>query len=522
MKKILNSFIFVIFAALAFNACSDVPAPYDIPGMDDGETEEGVYIDETFSTSLGSFTSISAQGNLSWTIDYKSACITGFQDYDGDGQKENQAGITYLVSPTIDLSASTGAYITFDHALEYERGSISDNNQLVISKDYAGDVNTANWEVLSISYDGVNNGAGSGSDGFNFESAGNISIPAAYIGEGNTAITVALRHTCTDSQSSTWEVQNFKVLEGTGEDIENPDDSGNEPSGEGNGDGTEANPYNVAAAMSNQSSQTAWVTGYIVGGVKNDKTISAIDGADDVLFGEGGTSVRNTMVLIADDPAVTDYTQCLAVNLPNGNVRSQINIQDNPGNIGKQLTIQGTLRTYFGIPGLRDIDPNGSFTLDGEGGGSTPEPGPTTNFTKVTTMSDGVYIIAAEVDGVYKVAENVTSDYGYLYVTDATANGNTIAIAADGMTFTFTSTTDGYTITDNSGRYYTMTGDFNSCNLTDAPTEGQYWDVTPNADGTFRITNKAVNKWMQYSADYTSYGVYPDERGVMPCLFKQE
>ena len=31
MKKILNSFIFVIFAALAFNACSDVPAPYDTP-----------------------------------------------------------------------------------------------------------------------------------------------------------------------------------------------------------------------------------------------------------------------------------------------------------------------------------------------------------------------------------------------------------------------------------------------------------------------------------------------------------
>lgn len=244
MKKILNSFIFVIFAALAFNACSDVPAPYDIPGMDDGETEEGVYIDETFSTSLGSFTSISAQGNLSWTIDYKSACITGFQDYDGDGQKENQAGITYLVSPTIDLSASTGAYITFDHALEYERGSISDNNQLVISKDYAGDVNTANWEVLSISYDGVNNGAGSGSDGFNFESAGNISIPAAYIGEGNTAITVALRHTCDDSFSSTWEVQNFKMAEGTGEDTDNPDNPDN-PEG-----GTAENPYTVAEAQS--------------------------------------------------------------------------------------------------------------------------------------------------------------------------------------------------------------------------------------------------------------------------------
>lgn len=520
MKKILYSFIAAI-ATLAFNACSDVPAPYDIPGTGgNGETEEGVYIDESFSTSLGDFTSISAQGSLSWTIDYSSACISGYQDFNGDDQKENQAGITYLVSPAIDLSASTGAYVTFEHALEYERGSISDNNQLVISKDYAGDVNTATWEVLTISYEGVNNGTAS--DSFNFESAGNVNIPAAYIGEGNTSITLALRHTCTDSFSSTWEVRNFKVLEGTGEDIENPDDGGNEPSGEGNGDGTETNPYNVAAAMANQSSQTAWVTGYIVGGVKNDNSISSIASNEDVVFGEGGTAVRNTMVLIADDPATTDYAQCLAVNLPNGNVRSGINIQDNPGNIGRKLTIEGTLRTYFGIPGLRDINSNASFTLDGEGGGGTPEPGPTTNFTKVTTMSDGVYIIAAEADGAYKVAQNVSGDYGYLYVTDATAEGNTIAIAAEGHTFTFTSTAEGYTITDASGRYYIMSGDYTSCNLDANPTEGQYWDVAPNADGTFTITNTATSKWMQYSAEHTSYGVYPDERGVLPCLFKQE
>ena len=501
MKKILNSFIFVIFAALAFNACSDVPAPYDIPGTGgDSETEEGVYIDETFRTSLGSFTSISAQGNLSWKIDFQSACITGFQDYDGDGQKENQAGITYLVSPTIDLSASTGAYITFDHALEYERGSISDNNQLVISKDYAGDVNTANWEVLPISYDGVNNGAGSGSDGFNFESAGNIDIPAAYIGEGNTAITVALRHTCDDSFSSTWEVQNFKMAEGTGEDTDNPDNpdnpeggtaedpytvaeaqsiiangsytndkvyvkgiisqidevapdfgnatyhisddgstngqlevyrgyylggekftsadqikvgdevivygaltlyvnqygetpeistgsqiyslngttsevGGGEQGGSGTdsetgdfpetGPGSQDEPYDVATAMANQNSEWAYVTGYIVGSVKSDDSISKIESNDDVVFGEGGTAVRATMVLIADDPAVTDYTQCLAVNLPSGgSVRSGINLQDNPGNLGKKLTIGGKLRTYFNIPGLRDMNKDASFTLE--------------------------------------------------------------------------------------------------------------------------------------------------------------
>ena len=514
MKKILNSFIFVIFAALAFNACSDVPAPYDIPGMDNGETEEGVYIDETFSTSLGSFTSISAQGNLSWTIAYKSACITGFQDYDGDGQKENQAGITYLVSPTIDLSASTGAYITFDHALEYERGSISDNNQLVISKDYAGDVNTANWEVLPISYDGVNNGAGNGSDGFNFESAGNISIPAAYIGEGNTAITVALRHTCDDSFSSTWEVQNFKVLEGTGEDIENPDDGGNEPSGEGSGDGTQANPYNVAAAIANYDANTPQadisVKGYIVGYVSG----KAIDTG--ATFGNSGSDVSNTNIMIADDANETDYTKCLAIQLPAGDVRSALNLKDNPDNLGKSVTLLGSLEKYFGTYGLKSV---AEYTIEGE----TPEqPGEGTTFTRVTNVTDGTYIFAAYVDGTYKVAENVAADspFGYLYVEDATATGNTITLEPAGMTFTITSTADGYTIQDESGRYMYQEGSFNNFNVSESPSGAQYWDITRNANGSFEITNKETGKWMQYDSEYTSFGAYGDERGTMPYLFK--
>ena len=169
MKKLIQSLCLATMAAFIFNACSDVPAPYDIPGS--GTQNNGVYISESFSNTLGEFKSISAEGNLSWTIDYSSACITGYNSAD----KTNTAGITYLVSPTIDLSQSAGAYISFSHAINYERGDLAANNQLVISKDFTGDVTKANWQALTFNTTGTN------SD-FTFVSSGKVSIPAEYIG----------------------------------------------------------------------------------------------------------------------------------------------------------------------------------------------------------------------------------------------------------------------------------------------------------------------------------------------------
>lgn len=462
MKKILNSFIFVIFAALAFNACSDVPAPYDTPTVGDGTEQGGGSTAEPAGTGT--------------------------------------AADPYNVARAQELIA-TGTY-TSDKV--YVKGIISKVDEVATdfgnATYYISDDGSSAGELL------IYRGYYLGGDKF---------TSADQIKEGDEVIVYGELVMFMGNTPEMTQYNQIYSLNG-----ETAGGGGGEPSGEGSGDGTQANPYNVAAAIANYDANTPQadisVKGYIVGFVTGQVISSgAVFGAE----APAGTDKYDTNILIADNASETNYTNCLVIQLPNGNVRTTLNLQSNPGNLGKMVTLTGSLEKYFGTYGLKSVT---SFTLDGEGGGSTPEPGPTTNFTKVTTMSEGVYLIAAEVDGAYKVAQNVSGNYGYLYVTDATADGNVISIAADGMTFTFTSTADGYTITDNSGKYYTMTGDFNSCNLTDAPTEGQYWDVTPNADGTFRITNKAVNKWMQYSADYTSYGVYPDERGVMPCLFKQE
>lgn len=205
MKKILYSVIALTMAAFTFTSCEDVPAPYDDPNNNGGgqELPEGVLLDQNFTSSLGDFKSVAASGDLNWYNDFSSAMVTGYQDFNGDGQKENKPGVTFLVGPEIDFTDVTEAHITINHALNYERGDINANNSIVISKDYAGDVTTATWQVLNYNTDGLGNS-------FTFVE-NNVNIPAEYIG-GKAVI--ALRHTCSETQSSTWEVKSLKVQEG--------------------------------------------------------------------------------------------------------------------------------------------------------------------------------------------------------------------------------------------------------------------------------------------------------------------
>lgn len=212
-------------AAFTFTSCEDVPMPYDDPNNNGGGNEkpelpEGMYLDQSFATSLGDFTSVSASGTLSWVNDFSSAMITGYKDFDGDGKKENQAGVTYLVGPEVDLTTATKAYITIEHAINYERGDINDNNSVLISKDYNGDVNTATWEILKYDTEGMGNN-------FTFVTK-SVNIPAAYIG---SKVVIALRHTCNESFSSTWEVKSLSIQEGEVEESGNPGGDSELPEG---------------------------------------------------------------------------------------------------------------------------------------------------------------------------------------------------------------------------------------------------------------------------------------------------
>lgn len=125
------------------------------------------------------------------------------------------------------------------------------------------------------------------------------------------------------------------------------------------GDGTKESPYNATQVLGGSATGTAWVTGYIVGTV-TDKSIQT-----DAEFGTANAS--NTNLLIALTPEVTDYTQCVPLQLPTGAIRTALSLQQNPGNLGKVVSVYGSIEKYFGVMGVKTIT---EYTI--EGGGDTP------------------------------------------------------------------------------------------------------------------------------------------------------
>ena len=307
-----------------------------VEGTESDDTEntekpEGTYIYETFSASLGDFATQQTVGNYPWINDYSTAKATS---YDG---ADNEA-TSWLISPAVDFTEETEAYAAFEYIIRYsESGKVAENHQLLISADYKDDVATATWTDLP--YNAVE-----GKDWSTFYKA-NINIPAEFLGKAN--ITFAFRYTAT-TKAGTWEVRNFVVAHGKAEITETPD-TPETPS--------EASEYTVTEALAAfvaGETKPAIVKGYIVG------TIDGMSVAEGALF--SGTATTATNLLLADNTNETDYTKCLPIQLPTGDVRTALNLVDNPGNYKKYVVLTGSLEKYFGVAGLKSVS---AYTIDG-------------------------------------------------------------------------------------------------------------------------------------------------------------
>ena len=114
---------------------------------------------------------------------------------------------------------------------------------------------------------------------------------------------------------------------------------------------TETQEYTVAEALAayvDGQQIPAIVTGYIVGAVNNAPETGS-------QFGTNDTIKIATNILISDNPDTNDYTECLIVQLPSGDIRSALNLVDNPGNYKKQVKITGSVEKYFRVAGLKSV-----------------------------------------------------------------------------------------------------------------------------------------------------------------------
>ena len=340
-----------------------VTPPTPQPG---GELQSIPYT-QSFASEFGTYAVFDSKGSQSWEIDYSTAKMTG---YVGGSYYANE---DWLISSPVDLSGVSEAKMTMVYIGRYFN-NINEEVTVWASTDYAwskvNDPESANWVQVPATL----------TEGSNWNDFLTTEITLAdATGQPLTGqtVTFAVKYTSTDTKAGTMEIKSITIEEGSGVTPTPPPTPG-----QGEGSGTADDPYNVAAGIEQQSNEPiAWVHGYIVGAVKQGT--SSVSSNDDVIWNAPFDSQTN--VVIADDPDCKEIDLCIIVNLPAGKpLRSQVNLQDNPDNLYKDLAVYGKLRKYFGKAGLRDSNgTENDFVLEG----STPPPPPTNQYLNETLLT---------------------------------------------------------------------------------------------------------------------------------------
>ncbi len=365
MKKIFYSMMVLAVSAISFTSCEDVPMPYSIGGDETGQTETKTGLPYA-NANLKDWTVKTVKG-IDWSLGATYAKASG---YANSTYTETES---WLVSPVIETTTSTGAVVTFDHVIRYVKNNEElGNHELYISTDYTDDVTKATWTKLAYKP------AASETNSWDFYAANKIQIPAEYL---NKKVNFAFKFVCSSSNSTTWEIKNFKVSEGTDGDTDvTPDTPAVDAKAEG--DGTEANPYNVPAVQQNTEKKSAFVKGYIVGYIYG-KTL-----AEGARFGSDTCSVA-TNLLVAASADETNVANCIPVQLPSGAVRTALNLKDNKANNKQEVLLYGSLENYFGAKAVKSVS---YAKLGGKEFGTKPgaETNPSTGDAKLSaTFKDG-------------------------------------------------------------------------------------------------------------------------------------
>ncbi len=345
--------------------------PTPPPGPNPGGEVQNMPYSQSFASEFGTYMTYDVLGPQSWEIDFQTAKMTG---HVGGNPGENYANEDWLISSPVAITGVDDAKMTMSYIGRYFT-SINEEVTVWASTNYTwgSAPSMASWTQVPANL----------VEGSNWNDFITVELSLTeYVGQ---TITVAVKYTSTDSKAGTMEIQSITVEEGSGVTPPTPPTPG-----QGEGSGTADDPYNVAAGIGLQNEEPiAWVHGYIVGAVKSG--LSSVTGNDDINWSAPFDLATN--VVIADDVACREISQCIIVNLPAGKpLRIQVNLMDNPDNLGKHLAVNGKLRRYFNQAGLRDSGgTENDFVLEG---GVTPPPTPgTTIFSETFASGQGQFTI---------------------------------------------------------------------------------------------------------------------------------
>ncbi|MBE6305909.1 MAG: hypothetical protein E7082_08385 [Bacteroidales bacterium] len=186
----------------------------------------------------------------------------------------------------------------------------------------------------------------------------------------------------------------------------NGGEQGGEDPVDPNAKGQENNPYTVeeAIALGNPGTTAQWVTGMIVG------VMNYVEGTGNVFSATELTT--NSNIVIAS--TTEDFgTNIVAVQLPAGKIREDLNLVDRPGNLGKEVSVCGDLIKYCGVTGVKNTT---NYTIVG---GLAPLPVGETE--SLTTFVEEQFSVNTKITGTVTVYYQ-SPDKKYTFITDGTTN----------------------------------------------------------------------------------------------------
>ena len=394
MKKIF-SIMAVAALTMGFAACESIPSPYEIfDEIVNGDAEDIYYESSACYTGwnleLGSTQTI--QYNP-WSQGSSYTQATGYQKWDGADSKSNKEAEGFLVSPKFKTTAKDNNVVfSFDYCIGYAQNDkdFAKHTKLYVSKTYTdGPIDLSQWEQI----DWVPTHT---STDWTLANTTNIALPADYQNQDN--VHLAFWFYAPAGGSATFEIMNFVMETGETQYVGGgiTPDTPDTPAADPVGSGTEADPYNVSAAIKYATGLAADTNSdpiYIKGKVASFKSGE-----------EPGNQYGNATFYISDDGTDSNTFYCFRVMGP-GNKKWTSADQLK---VGDEVVIYGPVVNYKGNTPETVGNSCYVYSINGGGSGNTPDT-PSIDAKGSGTAADP-FNVAGIIAYTSKLAADVNSD----------------------------------------------------------------------------------------------------------------
>lgn len=351
---------------------------------------------ETFADTFGKF--LVEDKSLAEGLSFVWAKNSGYVKASAYANKKDNAAESWLVSPLFDLTNASAPNMLFEHAVNYFTDLDAAKQEVNV---WVREGDEGAWTKLEIAYPEEL--------GWTFVSSGSIDL-SAYVGK---TIQIGFKYT-SDAKAGTWEIKNFKVIDGQDAGLAFSKDKVSIVLGTENPEyPTLTNPHELTVVYSSSNTDAAEInaeTGVITLKADGKTTIKAtFAGNDEYLAGEasyeltviddnvkgrkgnpytiaeikaleesayptdkvwvvgyiagcaatGGVISKddpvNSNVLLTATAKFDETDELLPVALPNNASRTAVNIKDNPENVGKEVKVYGKVQKYFGVNGVKEV-----------------------------------------------------------------------------------------------------------------------------------------------------------------------